>query len=1145
MPRRLAPDALRLAILAGVLSVPLIPLASTFTEDFTTTTHRDDALTTADWDTTAGELRLPPFAPVPLGALDTPGTAEGVAIGSGHAYVADGQAGLRVVDVSDPTAPTVVGALDTPGYAYALAVTGSHAFVADGSSGLRIIDVADPAAPTLVGTHDMPGQAIDVTVDGDLALVADLQGRLVLLDITDVTAPSLLATYGTPPYSNCYDVAVSGDLAFVTAQGAGLLVLDIVDPAAPALLATLSTPGVPDGVAVAGDIVFVADGDQGVQVFDVTDPGAPIPLTSIDTPGFAIDVMVAGDALHVADAGGGLQILDVSDPAQPQPLAGVDPVASTRAVAIGGELAYIAEQGAGLRIVRVRELTSPLTLVAQDGTSSFALQVAVSGDLALLAGGGTGLQLFDISDPAAPSQVGGYDLPDDGINAVAMAGDLAVVATTTEGLQTLDISDPANPLLLGSTPSSSGMKIVIAGDLAFVGRSSRWLHLVDIGDPAAPSLVSQLQFASEATTVAWSGDLLAVGIQNPSRRVALVDISDPQAPAVVGEHVMTDPAADVAIGGQLLIAATPTGAHVVDISDPTSPVLRSIIAGSWDSAFMTGDLAFLGGPSLSVHDLSDPANPVPRASGSDLGAGTMSLVVSGDHIFSARRQAGLQVFRAFQRDVIQADDTARSLPVDAAGRMPVRARLTSNQAGSVAWAVSADGGAGFQSLTPGADWLRLADPGEDLIWRAILDWSPTASPVVDDVTLRWMTRPADFTAITDVPDDQGGRVRVAFARSGHDFADETDLAITGYQLYRRVDDAQLRTRIREQGAVPSPTVLADGMLAGAKGDRTPRSGRAAAPGLASFAPERLRVLDDEIYVLGGAAGAWTSSGASGASGVSGASGASGVSRASGEPAPATLPPGTWQALTWVAALQQDGYLVEATTAADSSAAGGPAWSVYLTTAHTATPSIWYASEPDSGYSVDNLAPAAPTGFTVDHDLPGATLAWQASEAEDLASFNVYRGALPEVPIDPANLVHQTAGTSWYDPDAGPQDHYRLTAIDHAGNQSEPAMPQSVTAIAGADLPARPTLQGAFPNPFNPSTEIRFALPTGGARVELKIYDFAGRLVRTLVDQDLPAGPHTVSWRGADDHGRQLASGVYVCRLRAGETVATRKLNLVK
>jgi hypothetical protein len=1124
MPRRLTLDALRLAILAGVLSVPLIPLASTFTEDFTTTTYRDEALTTADWDTTAGELRLPPFEPVSLGALDTPGTAEGVAIVSGLAYVADGQAGLQVIDVSDPTAPTVVGALDTPGYAYALAVIGSHAFVADGSSGLRIIDVADPAAPTLVGTYDTPGLAIDLTVDGDLALVADIQGRLVLLDITDVTAPSLLATYGTPPSSNCYDVAVSGDLAFVTVQGAGLLVLDIVDPAAPALLATLSTPGVPDGVAVAGDIVFVADGDQGVQVFDVTDPGAPIPLTSIDTPGFAIDVMVDGDALYVADAGGGLQILDVSDPAQPQPLAGINTVASTRAVAIGGELAYIAEGGAGLRIVRVRELTSTLPMVAQDGTANFARQVAVSGDLALLAGGGTGLQLFDISDPTAPSQVGGYDLPSDSITAVAVAGDLAVVTTNIAGLQTLDISDPANPVLLGSTPSSSGQKIVIAGDLAFVGRSSRWLHIVDISDPAAPSLMSELQFAANAATVAWSGDLLAVGIQNPSRRVALVDISDPQAPAVVGEHVMTNPVDDVAISGQLLLAATPSGAHVVDISDPTSPVLRSIIAGSWNSVFMTGGLAFLGGPSLSVHDLSDPANPVLRASSSDLGGATVSLVVSGDHIFTARRQAGLQVFRAFQRDVILADDTARSLPVDGADRLLVRARLTSNQAGSVAWAVSADGGAGFQSLTPGADWLRLADPGEDLVWRAVLDWSPTASPVVDDVTLQWLNQPADFTAITDVPNDQGGRVRVAFARSGHDFADETDLAITGYQLYRRVDDAQLRKRIREQGAVPSPTLPA-GSVAGRSPRSgpaaTPRSNPAATPGLAAFAPEHLRALDGEIYVLGRAEGA------------------------SGEATLATLPPGTWQALTWVAALQQEGYLVEATTAADSSAAGGPAWSVFLTTAHTTTPSIWYASEPDSGYSVDNLAPAMPTGFTVDHDLPGAALAWQASEAEDFASFSVYRGAVPEVPIDPANLVQQTIGTSWYDPDAGPQDHYRLTAIDHAGNESEPAMPQSITAIVSADLPARPTLRGAFPNPFNPATEIRFALPTGGARVELKVYDFAGRLVRTLVDEDLPAGEHTVSWRGADDRGRQVASGVYVCRLRAGETVATRKLNLVK
>ena len=84
----------------------------------------------------------------------------------------------------------------------------------------------------------------------------------------------------------------------------------------------------------------------------------------------------------------------------------------------------------------------------------------------------------------------------------------------------------------------------------------------------------------------------------------------------------------------------------------------------------------------------------------------------------------------------------------------------------------------------------------------------------------------------------------------------------------------------------------------------------------------------------------------------------------------------------------------------------------------------------------------------------------------------------------------------------------------------------------------------FPNPFNPLTSIKFDLPRAGA-VSLRIYDVAGRLVRTLIDQELPAATHTVNWDGTDHAGRRQASGVYYYRLSTVEETATRKMMLVK
>ncbi|MGD9548255.1 MAG: FG-GAP-like repeat-containing protein [Candidatus Krumholzibacteriia bacterium] len=88
------------------------------------------------------------------------------------------------------------------------------------------------------------------------------------------------------------------------------------------------------------------------------------------------------------------------------------------------------------------------------------------------------------------------------------------------------------------------------------------------------------------------------------------------------------------------------------------------------------------------------------------------------------------------------------------------------------------------------------------------------------------------------------------------------------------------------------------------------------------------------------------------------------------------------------------------------------------------------------------------------------------------------------------------------------------------------------------------LHPGSPNPFNPSTTIRFELRKSGP-VSLEIYDVAGRSLKTLVSGDLTAGPHSMIWRGDDRDGRTLPSGVYFARLQADGTTRTTKLMMMK
>jgi hypothetical protein len=102
----------------------------------------------------------------------------------------------------------------------------------------------------------------------------------------------------------------------------------------------------------------------------------------------------------------------------------------------------------------------------------------------------------------------------------------------------------------------------------------------------------------------------------------------------------------------------------------------------------------------------------------------------------------------------------------------------------------------------------------------------------------------------------------------------------------------------------------------------------------------------------------------------------------------------------------------------------------------------------------------------------------------------------------------------------------------------------LTDAAGA-APAAFLLHQNVPNPFNPATEIRFDLPAPAA-VTLRIYDVAGRRVSTLLDgAALPAGELRAFWRGEDDAGAPMPSGIYFCQLETGAEIATRKMTLLR
>jgi hypothetical protein len=139
----------------------------------------------------------------------------------------------------------------------------------------------------------------------------------------------------------------------------------------------------------------------------------------------------------------------------------------------------------------------------------------------------------------------------------------------------------------------------------------------------------------------------------------------------------------------------------------------------------------------------------------------------------------------------------------------------------------------------------------------------------------------------------------------------------------------------------------------------------------------------------------------------------------------------WEPIAEVPAAFLQGYGYTAATTQDSIAGSNP-YTAFFVQALTADPLAFYSSEPDSGYSVDNLAPPAPMPFVAEYTPSGVALHWLPSPASDFSAFRLHRGASATFVPGAENLVVASPDTGYFDP-VSSASYYKLAAVDVHGN----------------------------------------------------------------------------------------------------------------
>ncbi|MBN1482393.1 T9SS C-terminal target domain-containing protein [candidate division KSB1 bacterium] len=257
----------------------------------------------------------------------------------------------------------------------------------------------------------------------------------------------------------------------------------------------------------------------------------------------------------------------------------------------------------------------------------------------------------------------------------------------------------------------------------------------------------------------------------------------------------------------------------------------------------------------------------------------------------------------------------------------------------------------------------------------------------------------------------------------------------------------------------------------------------------------------------------------------------------------------WDFIANIPAERHDIYGYVAPTLADSTSQGIH-WSVFYVSAHTADPDVFYPSLPDSGYSIDNLAPAIPSGLTAYRSERAVTLAWQKNAEKDLSHYSIYKSLVKTFVPAPGNLFRTTADTFVVDDaiDQANTYYYRISAVDLSGNESDYS--DQVCALAtdlqkpdDAAIPSDYVFYPNYPNPFNTTTALAYSIPRA-CEVCLLIFDAAGKKVRTLVESRQNKGLYRVLWDGAHDSGEMVSTGVYLVSFKTQDCHIVRKIVLV-
>lgn len=602
-----------------------------------------------------------PSAPSPIGHLATPGLVQDVVLftnsGRQYAAVADDDAGLQIVDVTTATAPALRGYYNTGDEALGVAVFGTNAYVANGNSGVMVFDISNPIQPRFLGSL-ATGYSDKLAVQassGSVFVYVSAGGALVVVDVTTPSNPVLRGqTSAITTRWEPHCLAVSGDRAFLADAYDYLQPIDITNPNSPTPLGSVSnnTPSAititngrvytsgPSGLfvynlvngsltqigylysnlsiqgnsmAVVNGVALCGGGQNGLAIFDVSTPTNPIYRGLFGaTDGTYTYAAINGKDAYVATLNSGLKIFDVSDPANPSLESQFVPSFN------GGEYVQIFSNrayflsGGQINILDISNPSHPIVLGTNYTIPFFTRSFYVTGNF-IVAGGydrSTGAYLpavetINVSDPGSLTIQSLLDLTTVSGGAWGTTGNgniaCAAVPLASGGdssLAVINVSNPSNLQQIGQLPDIGmvyTMRLAPDNRYLYVGCFNVELSwkIIDLANSNSPVLVSSNYVGSGVYGFDFSGTTAYVAA---GRNVLVYDVSGPAQPKLIRSYTTPNVALDVKLSGSTLFVSDATGGFIIlKLSDIDPPEVFISVPTSFPACTNTTGVLNLGG----------------------------------------------------------------------------------------------------------------------------------------------------------------------------------------------------------------------------------------------------------------------------------------------------------------------------------------------------------------------------------------------------------------------------------------------------------------------------------------------------------------------------------------------------------------------